>query len=49
MAEELNNYVASVFTVEDTSNIQTIQESQGAGISVVAITNARTTERSKSG
>ena len=38
MAEELNSYFASVFTVEDTSGMPELQESQGAQVSAVAIT-----------
>eukprot|EP00061_Rhincodon_typus_P005356 g24764.t1 len=37
MAEELNRYFASVFTVEDNSSISEHQESQGAEVSPVAI------------
>eukprot|EP00061_Rhincodon_typus_P001799 g15813.t1 len=38
MAEELNNYFASFFTVEDMSNLPKIQESQVAELNMVAIT-----------
>ena len=41
MAEELNSYFASVFTVEDTSGMPELQESQGAQVSVVAITKEK--------
>ena len=33
MAEELNSYFASVFTVEDTSGMPEHQENQGAQVS----------------
>eukprot|EP00061_Rhincodon_typus_P013552 g39991.t1 len=46
-AEELNNYFASVFTVEDTSNIPKIQESQGAEVSMVASTKEKVLEKLK--
>lgn len=46
MAEELNNFFASVFTVEDTSNVPEIQES-GVEVSGVAIT--REAERAEGG
>eukprot|EP00061_Rhincodon_typus_P017723 g46549.t1 len=38
MVEELNGYFASVFMVEDTSNIPELQDSQGAEVLIVAIT-----------
>eukprot|EP00061_Rhincodon_typus_P016826 g45242.t1 len=38
MSEELNRFFASVFTVEDTSNIPELQESQGPEGNVMAIT-----------
>eukprot|EP00061_Rhincodon_typus_P003576 g20427.t1 len=41
MAEELNRYVASVFTVEDTSSIPELQGNQGAEVSAVAITKEK--------
>ena len=41
MAEELNSYFASVFTVEDTSGVPELQVSQGAQVSVVAITKEK--------
>eukprot|EP00061_Rhincodon_typus_P018919 g48309.t1 len=41
MAEELNRYFASVFTVEDTSNVTELQKSQGAELSVVAMTKEK--------
>eukprot|EP00061_Rhincodon_typus_P016830 g45248.t1 len=41
MAEELNNYFASVFSVEDMSNIPKIQESRGTELSMVAITKEK--------
>eukprot|EP00061_Rhincodon_typus_P010829 g35408.t1 len=41
MVEELNRYFASVFTVENTSNIAERQEIQEAGVSVVAITKEK--------
>eukprot|EP00061_Rhincodon_typus_P001073 g13633.t1 len=41
MAEELNNYFASVFMVEDMSNLPKIQERQGAELSMVAITKKK--------
>ena len=41
MAEELNSYFASVFMVEDTSGMPELQESQGAQVSVVAITKEK--------
>eukprot|EP00061_Rhincodon_typus_P015041 g42497.t1 len=44
MAEELNRYFASDFMVEDTSNIPELLESQGAEMSVVAITKEKTVE-----
>eukprot|EP00061_Rhincodon_typus_P009870 g33691.t1 len=45
MAEELKNYFASVFTVEDMSNIPKIQQSQGAELSMVAITKDKVLEK----
>jgi len=47
MAEELNKYFASVFTVEDVIDIPTIQESQGAEMSMVAITKEKELEKLK--
>ena len=47
IAEELNKYFASVFTVEDMSNIPTIQERQGAELSMVAITREKVLEKLK--
>jgi len=41
MADELNSYFASVFTVEDTSGMPELQENQGAQVSVVAITKEK--------
>ena len=41
MAEELNSYFASVFTVEDTSGMPELQESQGTQVSAVAITKEK--------
>eukprot|EP00061_Rhincodon_typus_P016024 g44017.t1 len=41
MGEELNRCFASVFAVEDTSSIPAHQESQGAELSVVAITKEK--------
>eukprot|EP00061_Rhincodon_typus_P014975 g42383.t1 len=38
MPEELNRYFALIFTVEDTSTISELLESQGTKVSVVAIT-----------
>eukprot|EP00061_Rhincodon_typus_P016100 g44131.t1 len=45
MADELNNYIALVFTVEDTSNIPKIQESQGAELSIVAVIKEKVLEK----
>eukprot|EP00061_Rhincodon_typus_P010865 g35466.t1 len=41
LVEELNRYLASVFTVEDTRSIPELQESQGAEMSVVGITKEK--------
>eukprot|EP00061_Rhincodon_typus_P002911 g18805.t1 len=42
MAEELNRYFASVFTVEDTNNTPELQQSQGAVVNkYVAITKEK--------
>eukprot|EP00061_Rhincodon_typus_P002130 g16686.t1 len=45
MAEELNNYFASVFIVEGTSNIPKIRESQGAELSIVATIKEKMLEK----
>eukprot|EP00061_Rhincodon_typus_P003191 g19492.t1 len=45
MAEELNNYFMSVFTVEDMSNISKIQQTQGPELSMVAITKEKVLEK----
>ncbi|XP_072361026.1 uncharacterized protein [Scyliorhinus torazame] len=45
IAEELNKYFASVFTVENMSNMPTIQESQGAESNMVAITKEKVLEK----
>ena len=47
MAEELNSYFASVFTVEDTSGMPELQENQGAQVSAVAITEEKVLEKLK--
>ncbi|GCC23648.1 hypothetical protein chiPu_0002046 [Chiloscyllium punctatum] len=47
IAEELNKYFVSVFTVEDRSNIPTIKESQGAELRMVAITKEKVLEKLK--
>eukprot|EP00061_Rhincodon_typus_P005232 g24496.t1 len=44
MAEEMNNYFASVFTMEDTSNILKIRES-GAELNMVAIIEEKVLEK----
>eukprot|EP00061_Rhincodon_typus_P000680 g12423.t1 len=41
MVEELNSYFTLVFTVEDTSNMPKIQESQEVELSMVAITKEK--------
>eukprot|EP00061_Rhincodon_typus_P008346 g30871.t1 len=41
IAEELNRYFASVFTVEESSSTAELQESQRAEVSVVAITKEK--------
>eukprot|EP00061_Rhincodon_typus_P012924 g38980.t1 len=45
MAEELNNYFALVFTVEDMSNTPKIQERQGAELNMVVITKEKVLEK----
>eukprot|EP00061_Rhincodon_typus_P008971 g32056.t1 len=39
--EKKNGYFASVFTVEETSNIPELQENQGTEVSVLAITKEK--------
>eukprot|EP00061_Rhincodon_typus_P005437 g24949.t1 len=41
MAEELNRYFASVFMVDDISNVPELQECQGAEVRLVAITKEK--------
>ena len=41
MAEELNSYFATVFTVEDTSGMPELQENQGTQVNVLAITKEK--------
>lgn len=41
MAEELNNFFATVFTVKDTSNVPEIQEGQGVEVSGVDVTREK--------
>eukprot|EP00061_Rhincodon_typus_P004919 g23732.t1 len=47
MAEELIRYFASVFMMEDSNSIPELQESQGAEVSVAAITKKKGLEKLK--
>eukprot|EP00061_Rhincodon_typus_P005121 g24239.t1 len=47
MSEELNRYIASVFTMEDTSSIPELQESQVSEVIAMAFTKEMVLEKLK--